>query len=670
VIRVGGKTMTLVEYHTLLKTLASKNIQVPAIFWPLEAAVTALNPGRRNAQNVLFEVSVMRPLIEAARTKISAEKGPWTPQASHALAVLIRLEGMIHNPDVSLTADDVSGDTFLVPLLKYVAPAAGDTTDLSKAFDADYVAALANHKRFPPAWLTGGGSLFENRAIATGLNRFFAQAQVDRKAMEQGFDLIREIRRDLRVFKEQEDDLSHFADSITDPAQTARDAVPLVARISDSRGSVDGALDKLSTSGLVDANFASLYASYKDLTEKSRSTTETAFKVLQSEINRFPNTESDSDKTGGYTLPAEVSRLLRSNLQDLRDRVDTALTTREEQELQSLDELYIARSADGSRLVDARAILYQRALNPVPPSPADANPLIGRLSLAVAALATNEKLVEDRIKAVDGKEALQAQTILRTLLAGGHFGTLDRLVDRYIAEITTLLAQNASFPITVSDGGPADTSLSVEAVKALAVKMKQVAKDLASISPSTWPTSVGTKVDGIPARVAAPSAILDAIIPKSGDRQASVAITLISFADQKKLMSSRLNSDEFAPNYIGFYWRTMRIGANRLSTEATGGADLGKFPLADSQFTIDFFRGVDDPKPDRTFSFTSDWAVMRLLHQSYTHRRDGGKDWEVMLPLVDGAGKQRFLFLLLQFEKPLPEVNDWPTRAQLAAPAP
>jgi hypothetical protein len=668
VIHVGNRTMTLVEYHAQLNALTRSNIKVPFIFWPMEAVVSALNPGRRDAQNVLFEISVMRPLVEAARTKISVEKGPWTPAASHALAVLIRLEGMIHNPDVSLTADDISGDNFLVPLLRYVAPQAGDSADLSKAFDSNYLAAAANHKKFPPAWLSGGGSLFENRAIATGLNRFFAQAQTDLKAREQGFDMIREIRRDLRVFKEQEQDLAHFADSITDPAQTARDGPPLVGRVVDARGSVDGAMDKLSASGLVDKNFASLFASYKDLTEKSRTSTETAFKILQSEINRFPVADADSGRSSGYTLPSEMSRLLRSNLQDLRDRVDTALTTREEQELQQLDELYIVRSSDGMRLVDSRASLYYRSLFPVPDSPADAAPLIGRLNRAVAALATNENLVQDRIKAADGKEALQAQLIARTLLGGGHYGTLDRLVDRYTAEIAALLAQDALFPITVSDNGPADSSLTVPAVRVLAGKMRSVAKDLASVPPSTWPPAVGTKVDAIPARVAAPSAITEAIAP-SGDRPATVTITRLGYDDQRKLMSERLGNDSFAPNFVGNIWRTMRVGGNRFRTD-TAAVDLGRFPLPDNQFTIDFFRGVDDPAPDRTFSTSADWAVMRLLLQPSTHRRDGGKEWEVMLPLVDETGKKRFLFLLLQFEKPLPEMSDWPTRAQLAPAAP
>jgi len=669
-VRVGGRSVSLADFHAQLAALTRENIKVPAIFLPMEAVVASLNPGRRNAQNVLFEASVVRPVIEAARAKITTEKGPWTPEASHALAVLLRLEGMIHNPDVPLTGDDISADNFLVPLLRYVAPQAGDASgELAKTFDANYLAATGSRRKFPQAWMSGGGSLLENTAVAVGLNRFFAQAQEDRTAQDKGFEMIRNIRRELRAYREAEDDLVRLADASAEAPQLAHDAVPLVARITDARSSVAAAVDRLVASGLVDRNFASLSASYRTLAEKARASTETAFKIFQAEINRFP-AGSDLARTDGYTLPAETSRLLRSNLQDLRDRTDTTLTSKEQQEMQDLDDLYMLKSKEGPRLFEARSALYQRALNPVPPSADDAAPLIGRLARAKEALATNARLLEDRVKGFDGKDASRVQLTARGILPGGQYGTLDRLVDRYTAEIASLLAKNALFPLVASEDAAGGPSLSPDAARALSAKMKAVGKDLAAAPAASWPQGVAAKVEALPARVAAPTEILDAILPQSGGGTATVTLTLVGAADQKKLMAERLNSEEFAPNSVTFFWRTMRIGGKRLSTEAAAATEIGRFPLADSAFPIDFYRGVDDPKPDRSLAFTGDWAVMRLLHQSYTRRRDGGKDWEVMLPLKDGAGRPRYLFLLLQFEKPLPEMADWPTRAQLAPAAP
>jgi hypothetical protein len=104
-------------------------------------------------------------------------------------------------------------------------------------------------------------------------------------------------------------------------------------------------------------------------------------------------------------------------------------------------------------------------------------------------------------------------------------------------------------------------------------------------------------------------------------------------------------------------------------TEAPAAYELGKYPLAADKFSIDFYRGVDDATPDRTYSLSADWAILRLLHLPTTLRRAGGKEWEVMLPIKDEQGADRYVFLLLQFEKPLPEISDWPTEGKLLSTA-
>jgi hypothetical protein len=669
-VRVGGRALTLAEYHARLAALTRADIRVPGIFLPLEKVVASLNPGRRDAQNVIFEASVLRPLLEAARTKIVAEKGPWTPDASRALAVLLRLEGMLHNPDVPLTGDDISADTFLLPLMRYVAPQAGDTPrELAGAYDASFVAS-ASSRRKALQWMSAGGSLLENTAIATGLNRFFAQAQEDRAAQDKGFEMVREIRRELRAYRDAEDDLEKVADSSAELPQMAHDALPIVARIGDARASVAAAVDTLVASGQADKSFASLSASYKAMSDRARASTETAFKVLQAEINRFPTAPADPEKANAYALPEQASRLLRSNLQDLRDRVDTTLTSKEQQEMQELDELYVVKAKDGPRLFEVRSTLYLRALDPVPPGPDDAAPLVGRLARARESLAASVKLLEERIKAFDGKDGSRVQLTARSLLPAGQYHSLEVLADRYAAEVQALLAKNAQFPLTASEDSGEGATLKPDAARALLAKLRSVGKDLAAAPAAAWPATLAPKIEDLAHRVAAPTQILDAILPAAGTDAAKVAVVLVGTPEQRKLMVDRLNTDEFGPNAASFFWRTMRVGGSRVPTESTASAAVGQLPLPANGFSIEFYRGVDDTKPDASVAFSGDWAVMRLLHQSYARRREGGKDWEIMLPLKDGAGHQRSLFLVLQFERPLPEMADWPTRAQLTAAAP
>lgn len=659
-VLVGSERVPLLDYHERLRQQAQKDIKVPWIFWPLEATVVDLNPSRRQAQKTVFEVSVLRPLVDAARTRILNDKGPWTPAASQALSVLLRIEGMIRNPDVVPTADDVSADTFLLPLLRYVSPQATDTAALGKTFEATYLATAADRKHFPPAWMSGGANLVENRALATGLKRFFAQAQNDQKSLEQGYDLIRSVRAELRGFRQAEEELTRVANSVTDPAELTHQSDPIGARLVEARTSVDHAVKKLATSGVVDENFASLQEAAKTIAERSRASTDAAFNSLQSEINRYPGSGK-----GDYTIPAEVTRLLKTNLQDLRDRVQASFTAKEEQELEQLDALYASRNAQGARLYTIRGNLLERALTPSATAVDDSKPVIGSLDSRMEALRVGLKQVEDSLKTIEGRDAARAQATTRALLVAGEYGTIERLLRRYRAELDKVLADNPKFPLFVAKSGDA-TALAPDVVKALAEAFRNVPQDLAVLGGNAIPSTLRNRLDGLPARAASVASILEALGPGPDNQPAQVALSLIGYPDQKKLMAQRLNTEEFAPRFAGFVWRTFRVGGNRFRTEAPAAYDLGKYPLMASGFAMDFYRGVDDPNADRTYALAGDWAIVRLLHLPTTRRRAGGKEWEIMLPLKDDKGAERYVSLLLQFEKPLPEIADWPAEPKAA----
>jgi len=72
---------------------------------------------------------------------------------------------------------------------------------------------------------------------------------------------------------------------------------------------------------------------------------------------------------------------------------------------------------------------------------------------------------------------------------------------------------------------------------------------------------------------------------------------------------------------------------------------------------IDFFRGVDDPKPDRSFQVLCGLgrvaAPPSKLHQTPPRREGMG----IMLPLKDEAGKNVSSFWS-SIREPLPEIAD------------
>ena len=123
---------------------------------------------------------------------------------------------------------------------------------------------------------------------------------------------------------------------------------------------------------------------------------------------------------------------------------------------------------------------------------------------------------------------------------------------------------------------------------------------------------------------------------------------------------------DFWRTRVGNIWRVTRIGTQRVRTEARSTADLARFPVSESALRVDFFRGVDDTEPDKSFAYDSMWAVLKLIQEPFARRLPGGKEWEVMVSLKDDAGQERFLLLIVQFEKPLPELEQWPSATQLA----
>ena len=42
-----------------------------------------------------------------------------------------------------------------------------------------------------------------------------------------------------------------------------------------------------------------------------------------------------------------------------------------------------------------------------------------------------------------------------------------------------------------------------------------------------------------------------------------------------------------------------------------------------------------------------------------------GKDWDIIITQKEDAGKERHLALRLQFDKPLPEPDQWPSTTRL-----
>ena len=199
--------------------------------------------------------------------------------------------------------------------------------------------------------------------------------------------------------------------------------------------------------------------------------------------------------------------------------------------------------------------------------------------------------------------------------------------------------------------------------------LKALRDDLTAINSAVPPQEFKSAVELLETRAQRLRGILDALVADE-NRPASVTLTLPAYDDQRRQLMRQLGTEDFASKFVGNLWRVLRVGTQRVRTEEPADKELGRFLVSEGNLRIDFFKEVDDDSPDRTFTLGSSWAALQLVQQPFARRLPGGKDWDVMISLKDGSGQDRFLMLRLTFEKPLPEIDQWPTAAASAWPAP
>lgn len=160
--------------HTVLAERASQRISVPIVFYP--AAVIAgdvsgslLAESRLAAARAAFEAGVLRPLTEAAVSRLEADAAaerPWTAESTAALEQLIRTEAARSGSADSATSIQLD------PLLKFALTgndsyllegAAEDARELQRLADTYYAGdARAN---WPPASVAIDRSAFVSRSV-------------------------------------------------------------------------------------------------------------------------------------------------------------------------------------------------------------------------------------------------------------------------------------------------------------------------------------------------------------------------------------------------------------------------------------------------------------------------------------------------------------------------
>ncbi len=614
---------TLADYHKKLRDISATDIPVGFVFKPL-AHFFHLEGDRKKAQRIVFEGSVVKPVVESSRNRMAAPSlapiaGLTPDQAAvreaKAVASLLAVEA----DGLNKSGSDAAPDAILKPEITYAAnpkPAALDKTFPVLSDDFLWTYTKNPSATWPPAWLPKGSeSLAANPPIKAGLDRLFADATQSLQGAETSLGAIKGIRDDLREYKAREGKLNDLAKTDDrrdlDTRMHAR-VVDLTQITTAINAKLKAARDK----GLL--KDYSLSKEYHDIVDQSKVQSDEAFKIVH-------DAAANAGSKPEAKLFPEVIALLESKHNDMVAKVSNSFAKDEVTELDDLDHL-LADFGDGRRMYEVRTTQY---------------------TTAEAELAKNDNtgdlLGRDWAPLVDVKEQVdkargEAKTTQEKL--GGKFEACayfyDRalekrtntIANRYLAETRDAFNSKFAFPLVKGDSRRLNREQLSEASNLLAVW----AKDLKSENMKLVPNAVAGKLKTFLADTAKLGDSADAF-------SANVTIELMGYAN--------------SPDHAGLdRLRKVIINGDEHDTSAESEIDVGSGNVFNSYHLnfLDYSSGAQQSFP------------LSVDGYELVQRTHGNGKLKVTVP---GIGLP--VFLSVKADRPVPDINSLPSKQKILA---
>jgi hypothetical protein len=235
-VRAGTGKLAISKFHQHLQSVVQHPIRIPWIFRITRPFDSSLNRRRMEAHRISFELSVLSPLVRAARDKMANDPpDTWSPEATTALAELVRIEATqdeLEYPAAHVRDAKIDVDA----LFKYVL-SRGDYAAYDEN-DSDYYARIVDwcysdeggKAAWPPTWLSAGVHLDRNDAIDKGVTRFirhcsnlksYRDLMAQMKMVSELFPILEEFRKNEA--KRYTDGEAHFLKVFADELDRLRE---------------------------------------------------------------------------------------------------------------------------------------------------------------------------------------------------------------------------------------------------------------------------------------------------------------------------------------------------------------------------------------------------------------------------------------------------------------
>jgi hypothetical protein len=706
--------LTLTEFHEALRELASEPLDIPWIFRPF--TFTGMDPdrGRLRAQRVLFENSVIKPLLDATRQKMS-ESNPLAPAhrkpdprpaefvgtlEAKALAALVRLEIAVRR-DSDQPAEGAPGTSFLPPLLQYVADRPNEPR-LVEIMNWTYAGTGDRRAKWPPNWVGGGSTLAENTAIRMGLDRLIAGTRERIENRAANLQSLVELAGLARQYSAIETELSTKASIKDDPATSDREVAIMFDKLTAAKIALEEKLAALRRAGAFEDGPETLVSAYQKLTNEARFA---QIAALQAEIERIIPTPDPNAKTitkvldlpaqndPKYALLREIKEKLAEISQLLKAQVAGAILPQQVEEFKALDDAVLVPVADQKPSYLVRWNLYKACQAGAPEfNYKEGIDLVGQnwrqldqLSNALAGLLSK---VED----YQGKMKEPLVATCSYILRRTEDTQRNLFANNYLRQAKLLLRSRLRFPLLWPPGADSQ-AMTADQVRQAKSTVDAIRKDLQSNIFQKMAASSRQALSDFAKGFGRLDALTDALL-KSDGSLSTVTVTLLNGQAQRQLSGPdfapaptppptpppvrRSGLSQFfvgdtpapeplpTPSFNFRNWNAVSMGSGAKGRASSQGSKvvaidapsdvlLGKFRVDDG-FRLFVYHipvgGVGEPVDSGT-----NWSSLRLLGRFAGKPVDAGQIWRVSLK----PGEPTAVWIQLGFERPLPPLDAWPT---------
>jgi hypothetical protein len=709
--------LSIADFHEALRELASKPLQIPLIFSLFAHSGTDPDRARQHAQRVLFEDSVVKPLLDATRQKMS-EPNPVLPVhgkpdprpadlvaalEAKALLALVRVE-IAARRNLGQPEEGAPGTNFLAPLLEYVADKPSEPR-LVDIMNWTYTENPDGRGKWPVAWASGGSSLAENTAIRVGLDHLIVGARTRIQSRAANIQMLVQLADLARQYQATETDLSTKAGIKDDPTTSDREVAILLDKLDTVKIALEEKLAGLKRAGVFEAGPETLFSGYQNLIAGNESLFG-QIATIQSEIEKVlpapPNPNGNPLAKVLEALPHDDSkyallREIKTKLADISDQLKTQITAAVSQpqleEFKALDDAILVPVANQKPSYLARWDLYRECRDGAPQLHyTERMNLIGTVwkpfELLINALGTINAKVED----YPGKFKAPFVATCNYLLRRAEETQREAFVTSYFKQAKGQLRARVRFPL-LWPPGPDNQTISVDQLRQVKTLLNTMRRDLQADTFTKMPVPSRQGLTDMAKGLNPLYALCDTILKADGS-VSSVTLTLLNGQAQRQLsgpdlapmatptplptpprrsiVSQLFTGDAPLPSveptlpYNPRNWngilladggksRPYRHGSGVLPIDAPADMPLGKFPI-DSAFHFLVFH-TPTGGGSEVVDCGENWSALRMLGRFGGKPVDVGQVWRVSLR----PGEPTAVWVQVAFETPLPALEAWPT---------